>query len=260
MTVNCGAIAPGLVESELFGHEKGAFTGAVSRKIGRFELADGGTIFLDEIGDLSVDLQVKLLRVLQEGEIERVGGSRTIKVDARVIAATHHDLRSAVQSGRFRADLFYRLNVFPMATPPLRDRKEDIPLLVRHFAMQYGVKLGKRIEAIPKRTLDALMAYNWPGNIRELRNVIERALIITQGTTLELRDWAAGEGAASEARFRSLEDVEREHILAVLEQKGWRVSGPKGAASLLGLKPTTLEARMKKLGIERPPTGAPNMS
>ncbi len=260
VTVNCGAIAPGLVESELFGHEKGAFTGAVSRKIGRFELADGGTIFLDEIGDLSVDLQVKLLRVLQEGEIERVGGSRTIKVDARVIAATHHDLRSAVQSGRFRADLFYRLNVFPMATPPLRDRKEDIPLLVRHFAMQYGVKLGKRIEAIPKRTLDALMAYNWPGNIRELRNVIERALIITQGTTLELRDWAAGEAAASEARFLSLEDVEREHILAVLQQKGWRVSGPKGAASLLGLKPTTLEARMKKLGIERPPTGAPNMS
>ena len=260
VTVNCGAIAPGLVESELFGHEKGAFTGAVSRKIGRFELADGGTIFLDEIGDLSVDLQVKLLRVLQEGEIERVGGSRTIKVDARVIAATHHDLRSAVQSGRFRADLFYRLNVFPMETPPLRDRKEDIPLLVRHFAMQYGVKLGKRIEAIPKRTLDALMAYNWPGNIRELRNVIERALIITQGTTLELRDWAAGEAAASEATFRSLDDVEREHIIAVLEQKGWRVSGPKGAASLLGLKPTTLEARMKKLGIERPRTGAPNMS
>ena len=259
VTVNCGAIAPGLVESELFGHERGAFTGAVSRKIGRFELADGGTIFLDEIGDLSVDLQVKLLRVLQEGEIERVGGSRTFTVDVRVIAATHHDLGVAVKAGRFRSDLFYRLNVFPMETPPLRNRKEDIPLLVRHFAMQYGVKLGKRIEAVPKRALDALIAYDWPGNIRELRNVIERALIITQGTTLELRDWAPAE-TARETTLRSLEQVEREYIMAVLDQKGWRVSGPKGAASSLGLKPTTLEARMKKLGIERPPVPAPNMS
>ena len=259
VTVNCGAIAPGLVESELFGHERGAFTGAVSRKIGRFELADGGTIFLDEIGDLSVDLQVKLLRVLQEGEIERVGGSRTFTVDVRVIAATHHDLGVAVKAGRFRSDLFYRLNVFPMETPPLRNRKEDIPLLVRHFAMQYGVKLGKRIEAVPKRTLDALIAYDWPGNIRELRNVIERALIITQGTTLELRDWAPAE-TARETALRSLEQVEREYIMAVLDQKGWRVSGPRGAASSLGLKPTTLEARMKKLGIERPPVRAPNMS
>jgi predicted ATPase/transcriptional regulator with GAF, ATPase, and Fis domain/tRNA A-37 threonylcarbamoyl transferase component Bud32 len=260
VTVNCGAIAPGLVESELFGHERGAFTGAVSRKIGRFELADGGTIFLDEIGDLPLDLQVKLLRVLQEGEIERVGGSRTITVDVRVIAATHNDLGEAVKAGQFRSDLFYRLNVFPMETPPLRDRKEDIPLLVRHFAMQYGIKLGKRIEAIPKRTLDALMAYQWPGNIRELRNVIERALIITQGTTLELRDWAPGDAAAGEAGVRRLEDIERQHILAVLEQKAWRVSGPKGAATLLGLKPTTLEARMRKLGIQRPSAPVPNIS
>jgi len=260
VTVNCGAISPGLVESELFGHEKGAFTGAVARKIGRFELADGGTIFLDEIGDLPLDLQVKLLRALQEGEIERVGGSRTIKIDVRVIAATHHDLRESVKAGRFRSDLFYRLHVFPLETPPLRDRKQDIPLLVRHFALQYGVKLGKRIETVPKGTLDTLIAYDWPGNIRELRNVIERALIITQGTTLELRDWAAGESAAAEqARIRSLEDVERDHIIAVLEQRGWRVSGPKGAASLLGLKPTTLEARMKKLGIQRPAPQAPNM-
>ena len=260
VTVNCGAIAPGLVESELFGHEKGAFTGAVSRQIGRFELADGGTIFLDEIGDLSLDLQIKLLRVLQEGEVERVGGSRTIKLDVRVIAAMHRDLPEAVRTGRFRSDLFYRLNVFPMVTPALRDRKEDIPLLVRHFALHYGVKLGKRIDAIPKRTLDALTAYDWPGNIRELRNVIERALIITPGTTLELRDWAPGETAATEARLRSLEDVERDYIISVLEQKSWRVSGPKGAASLLGLKPTTLEARMKKLGIQRPPAPAPNIS
>ena len=260
VTVNCGAIAPGLVESELFGHEKGAFTGAVARKIGRFELADGGTIFLDEIGDLSLDLQVKLLRVLQEGEVERVGGTRTIKVDVRVIAATHHDLTEAVKTGGFRPDLFYRLNVFPMTTPALRDRKEDIPLLVRHFALHYGVKLGKRIEAVPKRTLDALAAYDWPGNVRELRNVIERALIITQGATLELRDWAPGEAAATAARLRSLEDVEREYIISVLAQKGWRVSGPKGAASLLGLKPTTLEARMKKLGIQRPPAPVPNIS
>ncbi len=164
----------------------------------------------------------------------------------------------AVKAGRFRSDLFYRLNVFPMETPPLRDRKEDIPLLVRHFAMQYGVKLGKRIEAVPKRTLDALIAYDWPGNIRELRNVIERALIITQGTTLELRDWAPAE-TDPETRLRSLEQVEREYIMNVLDQKGWRVSGPKGAASLLGLKPTTLEARMKKLRIERPPARVPNI-
>jgi len=247
VAVACGAIAPGLVESELFGHERGAFTGAVARKIGRFELADGGTIFLDEIGDLPLDLQVKLLRVLQEGEIERVGGTRTITVDVRVIAATHYELDDAVQACRFRSDLFYRLNVFPIRTPSLRDRHDDIPLLVRYFATQYATKCGKRIEAIPTPTLDALMAYGWPGNVRELRNVIERAVIVTQGTTLELRDWAP-----SAARVRSLEDIERDYILAVLRQQRWRVSGAKGAAHVLGLKPTTLEARMKKLGIQRP--------
>lgn len=253
VTLNCGAIARGLVESELFGHEKGAFTGAVARKIGRFELADGGTLFLDEIGDLTLDLQVKLLRVLQEGEMERVGGSRTQRVDVRVIAATHRNLEDAVAAGEFRSDLYYRLSVFPIQTPPLRERREDIPLLVHHFVLSFNLKLGKKIESIPKRTMDALIAYGWPGNIRELRNVIERAVIISSGTTLELGDWIAAQQAAGAPGVpRFLEDVERLHILQALERTGWRVSGPKGAALILGLKPTTLEARMRKLGIARP--------
>ncbi len=253
VTVNCGAIAAGLIESELFGHEKGAFTGALQRKIGRFELAHGGTIFLDEIGDLALDLQVKLLRVLQEGEIERLGGSKPIKVDIRVIAATHHDLKQAVEAGRFRLDLFYRLNVFPIRTPPLRERPEDIPPLVRYFVTKYGPKLGKRIESIPKSTLDALVAYPWPGNIRELRNVIERSIITSPASTLELGDWiTAQRGQRGEPSPRILEEVERDHIIEVLELTGWRVSGTQGAAEALGLKPTTLEARMKKLGIKRP--------
>ncbi len=253
ITLNCGAISAGLVESELFGHEKGAFTGALARKIGRFELADGGTIFLDEIGDLPPDLQVKLLRVLQQGEFERVGGTHTVRVDVRVVAATHHSLDQAVRHGRFRSDLYYRLNVFPVHVPPLRERRDDIPLLTRHFVLQFSGKMGKAIETIPKATMDALLAYPWPGNVRELRNVVERSVIVSPGPGLELRDWIVDEPPDATAPVNhSLEQVEREHILRVLERSGWRVSGPKGAARILGLKPTTLESRMKKLGIERP--------
>jgi predicted ATPase/transcriptional regulator with GAF, ATPase, and Fis domain len=255
VSVNCGAISPGLVESELFGHEKGAFTGAIARKIGRFELADGGTLFLDEIGDLTAELQVKLLRVLQEGEFERVGGNRPLKVDVRVIAATHRDLRRMVKEGTFRQDLFYRLNVFPIDTPPLRERKEDIPTLVRHFVLRHGTKLGRRIETIPRPILHALTAYDWPGNVRELANVIERSVIISRGATLELGDWGtAAAPDALEAGETTLKETERQAILRALERTGWVVSGKRGAAMLLGLKSTTLEARMKKLGIRRPAT------
>jgi len=259
VSVNCGAISPGLVESELFGHEKGAFTGAIARKIGRFELADGGTLFLDEIGDLSAELQVKLLRVLQEGEFERVGGQRAIKVDVRVIAATHRDLSQMVQDGRFRQDLFYRLNVFPIDTPPLRERKDDIPTLVRHFVLRHGTKLGKRIESIPRPVLDALRAYDWPGNVRELANVIERSVIVSRGSSLELGDWAAGfvAGDSNAPVETTLRETERQAILKALEKTGWVVSGRRGAALLLGLKSTTLEARMKKLGIRRPEVAGP---
>jgi transcriptional regulator with GAF, ATPase, and Fis domain len=255
VTVNCGAISAGLVESELFGHEKGAFTGAVSRKVGRFELASGGTIFLDEIGDLSLDLQVKLLRVLQEGEFQRVGGSATIKVDVRVIAATHKDLDAAVESGRFRADLFYRLNVFPIRTPPLRERREDIPALVRYFVMKYTAKTGKRIDSVPKSVLDSLSGYAWPGNVRELANVLERSVIVSRGNSLELGEWVAMPAdAGGPTRDAGARELSRERMIEALERSGWRVSGPRGAAHLLGLKPTTLEARMKRLGISRPST------
>jgi PAS domain S-box-containing protein len=255
VTVNCGAISAGLVESELFGHEKGAFTGAVNRKIGRFELATDGTIFLDEIGDLSLDLQVKLLRVLQEGELERVGGSRTIKVDVRVIAATHKNLDAAVAEGRFRADLFYRLNVFPIRTPALRERREDVPALVRYFVMKYASKMGKRIDTVPKSALDTLGSYAWPGNVRELANVLERSVIISRGTTLELGEWVTlPVQPIPVPRDSTSEDLTRHRIIEALEETGWRVSGPRGAAQLLGLKPTTLEARMKRLGITRPST------
>ena len=241
------------MESELFGHEKGAFTGAVNRKIGRFELATGGTIFLDEIGDLSLDLQVKLLRVLQEGELERVGGSRTIKVDVRVIAATHKNLEAAVADGRFRADLFYRLNVFPIRTPALRERREDVPALVRYFVMKYASKMGKRIDTVPKSALDTLGSYAWPGNVRELANVLERSVIISRGTTLELGEWITlPVEPIPVRRDPTLHELTRQRIIEALEETGWRVSGPRGAAQLLGLKPTTLEARMKRLGITRP--------
>ncbi|WP_447977479.1 sigma 54-interacting transcriptional regulator [Candidatus Nitrospira bockiana] len=257
--VNCAAIPAGLIESELFGHEKGAFTGALTRKIGRFELADQGTIFLDEVGEIPLDLQTKLLRVLQEGEFERLGGTKTWKVNVRVIAATNRNLEKEVREGRFRSDLYYRLHVFPIPLPPLRDRTEDIPLLVGYFVGKYGARLGNQIETISPASLAALQAYEWPGNIRELEHVIERAMILTPGTRLELGDWAPKSGTvSSDGRIATLEDLahaqqeqERAHILTVLEATGWRVSGPKGAAEVLGLKPTTLEARMKKLGIVR---------
>jgi transcriptional regulator with GAF, ATPase, and Fis domain len=250
--VNCASLPSGLIESELFGHEKGAFTGALARKVGRFELANGGTIFLDEIGDLPLDLQSKLLRVLQEGEFERVGGSNSIEVDVRVIAATNRDLDLAVEEGRFRQDLFYRLNVFPLYLPSLRERRDDIPILVRYFAMKYGAKFGKKIETIPQKVLDSLQAYSWPGNIRELENIIERAVIISIGSKLDLGEWLPKLGVSPHGtRVPTLEELERQHIMEVLKMTGWQVSGERGAAKLLNVKPTTLEARMKKLGINR---------
>jgi formate hydrogenlyase transcriptional activator len=253
--VNCAALPAGLIESELFGHEKGAFTGALARKIGRFELADGATIFLDEIGDLPLDLQAKLLRVLQEGEFERLGSPKTLKVNVRVITATNRDLERLTQEGLFRPDLYYRLNVFPIKLPALRERKDDIPLLVRYFIRKFGTKLGKKIDTIPQTIIEALQAYPWPGNIRELENVLERAMILSQGNRLELSDWLPKRATVAEsASVQSLEELERAHMLRVLEETGWRVSGPKGAASVLGLKPTTMEARMKKLGIKRKPS------
>ena len=250
--VNCAALPAGLIESELFGHEKGAFTGAIARKIGRFELAHGGTLFLDEIGDLPLELQPKLLRVLQEGEFERIGASHTITVDVRVIAATNRDLETAIRENRFRSDLYYRLNVFPIRLPPLRERTEDIPLVVRYLTLKYGPRLGKRISNLPPAIMKMLQTYSWPGNVRELENVIERATILSAGTELDLSWWPMTTGATGrEGGPRTLEQVEREHIRAVLELTGWRVSGERGAAGQLGMKPTTLEARMKKLGITR---------
>ncbi len=250
--VNCAALPAGLIESELFGHEKGAFTGALSRKIGRFELAHSGTIFLDEIGDLPLELQAKLLRVLQDGEFERVGGTGTIKVNVRVIAATNRDLERFVQEQHFRQDLFYRLNVFPIHIPALRERKEDLPLLVKFFTMKYGKKLGRKIETVPKKVLDSLTSYTWPGNVRELENVIERSAILSTGSQLELADWLPKQGISSQSnKIPTLEELERRHILEVLEMAAWRVSGERGAARLLDVKPTTLESRMKKLGITR---------
>ena len=252
--LNCATIPANLAESELFGHEKGAFTGALARKLGRFELANGGTLFLDEVGELPLDLQAKLLRVLQEGEFERVGGSQTLKTDVRVIAATNRDLEQRCREGQFRPDLYYRLNVFPIQSPALRDRREDIPLLVRHFVQKYAASLGKIIETVPLATLARLQACSWPGNVRELQHVIERAVIVSRGATLEFGDWLrepTAETGAGKASVTTLEEMEREHILKTLEIAGWRVSGENGAARLLGLKATTLEARMKKLGIER---------
>jgi PAS domain S-box-containing protein len=254
--LNCATIPAGLAESELFGHEKGAFTGALVRKLGRFELANGGTLFLDEVGELPLDLQAKLLRVLQEGEFERVGGSQTLKTDVRVIAATNRDLEQRCREGQFRPDLYYRLNVFPIQAPALRERPEDIPLLVRHFVQKYAASLGKAIDTVPLATLARLQAYSWPGNVRELQHVIERAVIVTRGPSLEFGDWLREPAAEASAvgvktPVTTLEQMEREHILKTLEITGWRVSGEHGAARLLGLKPTTLEARMKKLGIER---------
>ena len=250
--VNCATLPSGLIESELFGHEKGAFTGALSRKLGRFELADGGTIFLDEIGDLPLDLQAKLLRVLQEGEFERLGSAHTTKVNVRVIAATNRDLQSLTDQGKFRPDLYYRLSVFPVHVPPLRERKGDIPLLVKYLIVKHSKKLGKRVESVSQRIMDELLDYAWPGNVRELENVIERSVITSPGPQLELRDWLPRPGSPQpRERPLALEEVERRHILDVLDQTAWRVSGEQGAAKLLAMNPTTLEARMKKLGIKR---------
>lgn len=255
--VNCAALPANLIESELFGHERGAFTGALERKIGRFELADGGTVFLDEIGELPIELQAKLLRILQEGEFERLGNPKTFKVNVRVIAATNRNLQQAIEKKEFREDLFYRLNVFPVSTPPLRDRKEDIPLLVKHFIHKYEGRMGKKIKDVSPKVIEALVAYDWPGNIRELENLIERALILTPGDILEYGDWlpmtkivSAG-GELVQQTNRTMEEVEKDHIISILKQTNWKVSGEKGAAKILGLNATTLEARMKKLGIKR---------
>ncbi len=253
--LNCAAIPHDLVESELFGHEKGAFTGALARKLGRFELADQGTLFLDEVGELPFAAQAKLLRVLQEGEFERVGGSETRKVDVRIIAATNRDLVTHVKEGRFRPDLFYRLNVFPITLPPLRHRKKDLPLLIQHFVRTYAEKYGKRIETVPARAMTALQSHEWPGNARELQHVIERAVILTRGTELAVDEeflYSGPGGQGGPPLIESLEEAERAHILKALEIVGWRVSGAGGAAERLGLKPSTLEFRMKKLGITRP--------
>lgn len=252
VTVNCAAIPESLAESELFGHEKGAFTGAIARKIGRFELAEGGTIFLDEIGELPFELQAKLLRVLQEGEFERVGGTCTLQAEVRVIAATHLDLEQAARQGTFRADLFYRLHVFPIQVPALRERKDDIPLLVRHFVQRYALKYGRPIHTVPAPVMRALEDYSWPGNIRELQHVIERAVILSQDTRLEIGDWfQILSPDPPTASTSTLEEAERAHIVSALERTDWRVRGERGAAALLGLKPTTLESKMKKLGLTR---------
>jgi transcriptional regulator with GAF, ATPase, and Fis domain len=250
--VNCAALSASLIESELFGHEKGAFTGATTRKLGRFELANSGTLFLDEIGELPLLLQPKLLRVIQDGEFERLGGTKTIKVDVRIIAATNRDLKAEVDKGTFRQDLWYRLNVLPVTTPPLIERKEDIPLLVEHFVANYSKKFGREITSISAYAMRSLQEHSWPGNVRELANVIERAVIYSQGSVLQVSDRfeQVSEELVSEAK--SLEEMEREYISHTLEITGWRIEGAHGAARILGLNPSTLRARMNKLQIQRP--------
>ena len=268
--VNCAALPTGLIESELFGHERGAFTGATERRIGRFELAAGGTIFLDEIGELPLEVQVKLLHVLQEREFERIGGHKTIKVDVRIVAATNRDLNQAVAEGRFRQDLFYRLNVFPLVMPPLRERREDIPLLVQYFVRRYASRVGRGIDRIPAATMERLAAYCWPGNIRELENVVERAVILSPGPELELAaelippvaapsspgffhqpEHNAARNGDSKLGEGSLAGIEKQHIISILKQTNWRIDGPNGAAAIIKLNSSTLRSRIKKLGIER---------
>jgi formate hydrogenlyase transcriptional activator len=273
VTLNCAAIPTGLLESELFGHEKGAFTGAICQKIGRFELAHNGTLFLDEIGEIPLELQPKLLRVLQEQEFERLGGTKTIKVNVRLVAATNRDLAQMVTEGRYRSDLFYRVNVFPIMLPPLRERLDGIPSLVRHFTQQFARRMGKRIDTIPAATMEALVSYPWPGNVRELQNVIERAVILSPEGTLQVplcdlemrpeRSETTSQRLVSEAGSltdcpqspnsdQTLADADREHILRALRNSRWVVGGPKGAAAHLGMKRSMLYWKMKKLGISRP--------
>jgi formate hydrogenlyase transcriptional activator len=260
--LNCAAIPTGLLESELFGHEKGAFTGAIAQKIGRFELANQGTLFLDEVGDIPLELQPKLLRVLQEQEFERLGGTRTIHVNVRLVAATNRDLAAMVAENKFRSDLYYRLNVFPISLPPLRERPDDIPRLVRHFTQKFARRMGRRIETIPSSVMDALVHYAWPGNVRELQNVIERAVILSKGSTLQvsladLQSTAANAtAAAAPVASVTLTDAEREHILRALRDTNWVLGGPRGAAARLGMKRSTLHWKIKKLGIARPDAGA----
>jgi transcriptional regulator with GAF, ATPase, and Fis domain len=250
--VNCAALPPALIEGELFGREKGAYTGAMTRQAGRFEVADGSTLILDEIGDLPLDLQGKLLRVLQDGRFERLGSNRTLTADVRVIAATNHDLGAMVREGRFREDLFHRLSVFPIEVPPLRARVSDIPLLVWRFVREFNKKMGKSIDSIPRQAMERLQRYPWPGNVRELRNLVERAMIVSDGHSLTIDLPAGAPGPTSLPA--TLEEVERKHIRDVLERAHWRISGKQGAAEILGLRPTTLHSRMKKLGISRPRT------
>lgn len=252
--VNCAAIPETLIESELFGYEKGAFTGADKLKYGKVELANGGTLLLDEIGELPLNMQPKLLRVLQEGEFERLGGNDIIRTNFRLIAATNRNLEQAVEKGAFRQDLFYRINILPINVPPLRMHAEDIPLLVNHFINKLNKTEGKIISSLPKKTLDRLMEYHWPGNIRELQNVIERAHVLSNGSKLEIGDWfnVSSGKLTKDATFVSLEENERQHILEALERTKWKIRGKEGTAELLKIKPTTLESRMQKLGIRRP--------
>ena len=250
--MNCAALPSNLIESELFGHEKGAFTGAHSRRIGRFEVANGTTLFLDEIGELPLELQPKLLRVIQDGEFERLGSSHTLKADARIIAATNRNLEEEVRKGRFREDLWYRLNIFPITMPPLREHSDDIPLLVNFYVRKISKRLGKIIEKIPASVMDVLQNYQWPGNVRELENVLERAVINSSGPMLRLVDELKNPFKKLSSSIKTMAAVERDHIIQALEQTHWKVSGRNSAAEILGLGRSTLRARMKKLGIRKP--------
>jgi len=258
ITVNCAAWPANLIESELFGREKGAFTGADARQVGRFEIANGSTLCLDEIGELPLELQAKLLRVIQHGEFERLGSSHTIKVDVRIVATTNRDLEEEVRKGRFRQDLYYRLNVFPITVPPLRQRKGDVPLMVKAFIERYSRKMGKQITSVQKESMKTLQDYPWPGNVRELESVLERAVILCSGPVLQLADKLEISFPSVSSTMRTLEEVERNQILKILSETRWRIEGKNGAAAILGLHPSTLRARMHKLGILRPEASGPD--
>ncbi len=258
ITVNCAALPGNLIESELFGRERGAFTGADARQVGRFEIANGSTLCLDEIGELPLESQAKLLRAIQHNEFERLGSSHTIKVDTRIVATTNRNLEEEVLKGRFRQDLYYRLNIFPITVPPLRQRKEDIPLLVEAFIERYNKNLGKQITSVQKKTMKTLQEYPWPGNIRELESVLERAVILCSGPVLHLADKLSISSPSMSSAIRTLEEVERNQILKILSETKWRIEGKSGAAAILGLHPSTLRARMHKLGIVRPEAKEPD--